>query len=156
MAATHVDSSQGVLRLDRQFLGLGLLVIALTQTAQGPSGAFLAGVSAAAALYLISFKADVKLSAQLFCIDFIIVALFASLVDSNAILWRAPTTFLNLHQLSPIGGASAVLAYISGLLVLKARSQFSLRAGLALLPFLFCLLIALGSPPITQLGQIFF
>lgn len=64
--------------------------------------------------------------------------------------------FLNLLQLSPIGGASAVLAYISGLLVLKARSQFSLRAGLALLPFLFCLLIALGSPPITQLGQIFF
>ncbi|GDX38594.1 hypothetical protein LBMAG20_08090 [Methylocystaceae bacterium] len=156
MAAAHVDSSQGVLRLHRQFLGLGLLVIALTQTAQGPSGAFLAGVSAAAALYLISFKADVKLSAQLFCIDFIIVALFASLIDSNAILWRAPTTFLNLLQLSPIGGASAVLAYISGLLVLKARSQFSLRAGLALLPFLFCLLIALGSPPITQLGQIFF
>ena len=156
MAANHGEAAQGLLRVDWLLLSLGLFIFAAIQTAHGPSGAILAGLSAAGAIYLIRFQADLKLSAQLFAVDFVAVALFASLVDGDGILWRAPATLLNLCQFSPIGGVSSLLVYFFGIIVLRARSQLALRFGLALIPFLFSLLISLGAPPISQLGQIFF
>ena len=156
MAANHGEAAQGLLRVDWLLLSLGLFIIAAIQTAHGPSGAILAGLSAAGAIYLIRFQTDLKLSAQLFAVDFVAVALFASLVDGDGILWRAPATLLNLCQFSPIGGVSSLLVYFFGIIVLRARSQLALRFGLALIPFLFSLLISLGAPPISQLGQIFF
>ncbi|MFM8860392.1 MAG: GH36-type glycosyl hydrolase domain-containing protein [Methylocystis sp.] len=137
-------------------MSLGLLIFSSVQIALGPSGAFLAGLSAAAAIYLIRVRADFKLSAQLLAVDFLTVAILASLVDGDGVLWRAPNTLLNLCQFSPIGGVSAVLVYVFGIIALRARSQFALRFGLAVIPFLFSFLIALGAPPIAQLGKIFF
>ena len=156
MAATRGEAVQGLLRVEWLLLSLGLLIFSSVQIALGPSGAFLAGLSAAAAIYLIRVRADFKLSAQLFAVDFLTVAILASLVDGDGVLWRAPNTLLNLCQFSPIGGVSAVLVYVFGIIALRARSQFALRFGLAVIPFLFSFLIALGAPPIAQLGKIFF
>jgi len=64
-----------------------------------------------------------------------------------------PATLLNLCQFSRL--AAAVIA--SRLFLwdhcAQARSQLALRFGLALIPSLFSLLISLGAPPISQLGQ---
>ena len=109
MAATRGEAVQGLLRVEWLLLSLGLLIFSSVQIALGPSGAFLAGLSAAAAIYLIRVRADFKLSAQLFAVDFLTVAILASLVEGDGVLWRAPGTLLNLCQFSPIGGVSAVL-----------------------------------------------
>lgn len=156
MAVHHGEATRDLLCVEWLLLSLGLLIFALIQTAHGSSGAFLAGLSAAGAVYLIRFHTDFKLSVQIFAVDFVIIALLTSLVDGDGVLWRAPTTLVNVCQFSPIGGVSAVLVYLFGIIVLNARSQFALRFGLALIPFLFSFLIALGAPPVSQLGQIFF
>jgi len=58
MAANHGEAAQGLLRVDWLLLSLGLFIIAAIQTAHGPSGAILAGLSAAGAIYLIRFQAE--------------------------------------------------------------------------------------------------
>jgi len=81
------------------------------------------------------------------------VAALAALCDPSGVLWRAPTSIESFFLLTPSGVGTAVFIYLAGSVGLTGRSPLAIRAALFALPFLFCLLIALGSPVAIELGR---
>jgi cyclic beta-1,2-glucan synthetase len=157
MATIDVGTQSKGRKLERLLLGAGLLAAASVEAANGLGHALFAGALAATALYLLASRHDATLDRRqkriLAAADFLAVAALAALCDRSGVLWRAPTSLENLFLLTPGGAGTAVFIYLSGSVGLTGRSPLAIRAALFALPFLFCLLIALGSPVAVELGR---
>jgi cyclic beta-1,2-glucan synthetase len=157
MASIDVGTGSSGRKLERMLLGCALLAAAVVEAANGRGQAVFAGVSAALALYLLASRHEAALERRqksiLAAVDFLAVAALAALCDPSGVLWRAPTSTENLFLLTPGGAGTAVFLYLTGSVGLIGRSPFAIRGALFALPFLFCLLIALGSPVAVELGQ---
>ena len=157
MAAIDVGTGSPGRKLERMLLGCALLAAAVVEAANGRGQAVFAGALAALALYLLASRHDAALdrrqSSILAAVDFLAVAALAALCDPSGVLWRAPTSIENLFLLTPSGAGTAVFLYLTGSVGLTGRSPLAIRAALFALPFLFCLLVALGSPVAVELGR---
>ena len=156
MASTHADTDKGGALLERLLFGLVFAAVAAAEASGGRDHMLVAGFFAGAAIYLLKPSTEGVRQAIDFTVDFFAVAAFAILCDRAGALWRAPEALSDLFRFSPVGAGSAALIYIAGVVALNARSRLALRAGLFVLPFLFSLLIALGAPPVTQIGGMLF
>lgn len=154
MAASESDTGGAL--LERVLLGLVFATVAALEASGGPEHLLIAGFFAAASLYLLRPSSESGRQSVNFAVDFLAVGAFAALCDRSGVLWRAPETFAEMFRFSPVGAGTAAALYIAGVLVLTARSRLPLRLALFLLPFLFSLFIALGSPPVTKLGAALF
>ena len=147
-AKTLAPAAGGLLR----FASACLLVIAVWAVSQGGSVAAL-GAGLAGALALRGFTLTLTGeggSPLAFLIDFAVLAALGFAVAPDAALWGAPVHFSDLARLTPTGGIVAALLYLSaaviGLLNHGKRTGVAACAALFALPFLFNLLLALGSP----------
>jgi cyclic beta-1,2-glucan synthetase len=156
MAAIHGESDTGGALFERILFGLVFAVVAALEASGGLDHLLVAGFFSGAALYLLRPSGEGGRQAVDFVVDFLAVGAFAALCDRSGLLWRAPETMEELFRFSPVGAGSATILYIGGVVALTARSRMALRGALFLLPFLFSLIIALGAPPVTQLGRAFF
>lgn len=156
MAHTHGESETGGALFERILFGVVFAVVAALEASGGRDHLFVAGFFSGAALYLLRPSSEGGRQAVNFAVDFLAVGVFAALCDRSWVLWRAPDTLEQLFLLSPVGAGAATIVYLAGVVALTARSRMPLRIALFLLPFLFSLIIALGSPPITQIGEAFF
>ena len=152
MAAIRSEAGEGGVRIERLLIGLALAGLAAFEAAEGRDHAILAGLTGAAAIYLLRPARDLTRQAAAAGVDFIAVALFAFFCDPANPLWRAPDTFEQLIRFSSAGAGVAVGLYVLGVAGLTARSRIALRVGMFALPCIFSLVLALGAPPITQLG----
>ena len=157
MAAIDVGTGSPGRKLERMLLGCALLAAAVVEATNGRGQAVFAGALAALALFLLASRHDAALDRRqkgiLAAVDFFAVAALAALCDPSGVLWRAPTSIENLFLLTPSGAGTAVFLYLTGSVGLTGRSPFAIRAALFALPFLFCLLVALGSPVAVELGR---
>ena len=157
MAAIDVGTGSSGRKLERMLLGCALLAAAVVEAANGRGQAVFAGALAALALYLLASRHDAALDRRqrsiLAAVDFFAVAALAALCDPSGVLWRAPTSIENLFLLTPSGAGTAVFLYLTGSVGLTGRSPLAIRAALFALPFLFCLLVALGSPVAVEMGR---
>lgn len=156
MPASHGELEIGGALFERIIIGAGCAVVAASQAAQGPGHAIIAGLFAGATIFALRLSSELARQAADFVIDFALVAIFAALCDPGVALWHAPQTLPELFRFSSVGASAATLLYLVGVTTLRARSRMAVRAALFLLPLLFSLLIALGSPPVTQLGGLLF
>lgn len=156
MANAQGESEAGGALIERVLFGLVFAVVAALEASGGVEHALVAGFFAGAALYLLRPSSESGRQAVNFGVDFLAVGAFAALCDRSGVLWRAPETLEQLFRLSPVGAGAATIIYIGGVVSFTARSRMPLRIALFLLPFLFSLLIALGSPPVTRLGAVLF
>ena len=157
MASINAGAEPGSHKFERALAGFGLLALAAFEAAQGPGHAAPAGALAALALYLLEPHRRAKplsVAAQgaRAGVDFVAVSVFALLCSPGLALWRAPTSVSDAFLLTSAGAATATLVYLIGVLLLKGRSPLAVRGGLFLLPFLFSLLLALGSPVAADIG----
>jgi cyclic beta-1,2-glucan synthetase len=157
MAAIDLGMESSGRKLERMLLGCALLAVAVVEAANGRGQAVFAGALAALALYLLASHhyaaLDRRQKSILAAADFFAVAALAALCDPSGVLWRAPTSIESLFLLTPSGVGTAVFIYLAGSVGLTGRSPLAIRAALFALPFLFCLLIALGSPVAIELGR---
>jgi len=152
MATIHGESDTGGALLERILFGLGFAVVAALETSNGGDHGLVAGFFAGGAVYLLRPSSEAARQAIDFAVDFLVVAAFSALCDRAGVLWRAPDNFEQLFHFSPVGAGAATIVYLAAVIALKARSRMMLRASLFALPFVFSLLIALGSQPVTDLG----
>lgn len=143
-------------RFERIAFGSIFGLIAALEAAGGKDHVLVAGFFAATAVFLLRPAAGRVRQGVDFAIDFVVVGAFAYLCDRAGVLWQAPETLDRLFALTPVGTNTAVALYLLGVAILPSPSRFALRAALFLLPFLFCLLVALGSKPIIELGGLLF
>ncbi|WP_036280859.1 GH36-type glycosyl hydrolase domain-containing protein [Methylocystis sp. ATCC 49242] len=155
MATIHGETDTGGALFERILFGLGLAVVAALEASGGYDHALVAGFFAGAAVYLLRPSGEAARQAIDFVVDFLVIASFSVMCDRAGVLWRAPDTLEQLFRFSPVGAGVATIIYISGVVTLRARSRLAVRAALFALPLLFSLLIALGSPPVTQIGGMF-
>ena len=141
-----------------RFASACLLVIAVWAIAQGGAVAALAaGLAGALALrgFTLTMTGDGG-SPLALLIDFLALAALGLAVAPDALLWGAPHHFSDLLRLTPAGGIVAALLYLSaaviGLLKHGKRTGTSACAALFVLPFLFNLLLALGSPLLDRVA----
>ena len=156
MAAIDVGLESKGRGFGRLILGAALLAAAVVEGAHGGAEALLAGGAAACAPLLLTPRRGASaLGAErlLVAADFFAVAALAALCDPAGVLWRAPTSLQNIFLLTPGGAGTAIFLYLTGAVALKGRSPLAIRAALISLPFLFCLLVALGSSVVTELGR---
>ncbi|MEF3365094.1 glycosyl transferase family 36 [Methylocystis sp. 9N] len=152
MAVTHGASNAGGAIFERILVGMGFGIVAALEAAGGGEHAIVAGFFAGVAIYVMRRSSESARRAADFGVDFLVVASFTLLCDRAGLLWRAPDGFADLFRFSPVGAATATLLYLTGVVTLRARSRMAVRAALFVLPFLFSLFVALGSPPITRIG----
>jgi cyclic beta-1,2-glucan synthetase len=141
-------------RVERIALGGIFALVAATEASGGADHFFVAGFFAAAALWLLRANPDRFRQAVDVAIDFCAVGCFAYLCNRSGVLWREPQTFEQIFAFSPIGAAAATELYVIGVATIRGRNDLSMRAGLFLTPLIFSLILALGSPPIDQLGGV--
>ncbi len=161
MAAIEVGARSVGRTLERSLLGAGLATAACFGAAKGGGHALWAGALGALALYLLQPR-DSRVGERHYfrmaeaIVDFFAVALFAALCDPSGVLWRAPTSLAELFRLTSTGAGTASFLYLVGAIALKGRTPLALRGALFLLPFIFSLLISLGSPVAPELGRLIF
>lgn len=154
MASIHGETETGGAKFERILFGLACAVVAALEAAGGRDHALVGGFFAGAAIFLLRPSSDSTRQAADFVVDFCAVAAFALLCDRAGVLWRAPETLAGLFRLTPVGVIATTLFYLSGVITLTGRARMKVRAALFALPFLFSLLIALGAPPIAELGSL--
>ena len=156
MAIIDIGTNSKSRHLERMLVGSGLLAAAVVETSGGQAA--IAGALAVFALFLLSMRRGVEppfraSQGVLAAVDFLAVAAFGALSDPSGVLWRAPTSLDGIFALTPGGAGAAAFLYLIGSVGLTGRSPLAIRAALFTLPFLFCLLIALGSPVGAELGR---
>ncbi|HXY57186.1 MAG TPA: glycosyl transferase family 36 [Methylocystis sp.] len=141
--------------LERVLLGSALVAGAVFEAGGAGVHAPVAGGLVALALWLLDLRPrDRRAQIAYAAGDFLAVTILALLCSPAQVLWRAPASLADLFTLAPAGAGTAALVYATGALALKARQAWALRAALFLLPFMFCFLVALGSPAEGELGRI--
>ena len=152
MAVNRGESDVNSALFERILIGMGFAVFAALEAAGGGEHAIVAGFFAGATIFVLRRSSESARQAADFAVDFLAVATFTLLCDRAGLLWRSPETFAELFRLSPVGAATATILYLAGVVTLRARSRMAVRAALFVLPLQFSLLIALGSPPVAQIG----
>lgn len=138
-------------------LALGLAAI-LTARHGGWQSAALAALSGAAALAVWGFALRGRLASPLqHAVDFAAIFALASVVDPGGVLWRAPGAWVDVFRLSAAGAVFAVGLYlVSGAISVAMQGQhlrWQSCVALGVLPFIFNMLLSLGSGPADQLGR---
>ena len=154
MTTSHGGAETGRAFLERLLLGAVLAIVAAFQAGGGLPHAGFAGLFTAAAIFVLRPSSEGVRQTLNLSVDFFVAAIFAMLCDEGALLWRAPDTLDQLFRFSPVGAGVATLVYIAGVIALTARSRMAVRAALYTLPFLFSLVVALGAPPLAQIGGV--
>lgn len=152
MAAVRNEREETGVRIGRLLIGLGLTALAAFEAAQGRDRTIFAGLAGAGAIYALRPTHDLLRQAVATAVDFIVLTIFAFFCDPANPLWREPETAEQIIRFSSVGAGVAVGLYILGVAGVNARSRMVLRGGLFALPYIFSLVLALGAPPITQLG----
>jgi cyclic beta-1,2-glucan synthetase len=152
MAVKRGESDVNSALFERILIGMGFAVFAALEAAGGGEHAIVAGFFAGATIFVLRRSSESARQAADFAVDFLAVATFTLLCDRAGLLWRSPETFAELFRFSPVGAATATILYLAGVVTLRARSRMAVRAALFVLPLQFSLLIALGSPPVAQIG----
>ncbi len=154
MATIDAAARPRKLNVDRLLLGAALLIGAAAQSyGDGPLWP-VSGLLAAAALFLLRPAKRSRDQAIDAAIDFAVITIFSMLADPAAVLWRAPETLAQLFRFTPLGAGAATLIYLVGAAMLAGRTSRVIRLALFLLPFLFSLVLALGAPPVTEIGGV--
>ncbi len=154
--AAHGELDAGGALFERILFGAIFAGVAALEASGGPDHTLVAGFFAGAALFLLRPSSEGARQAVNFLVDFLVVGAFAALCDRSGSLWRAPETLDQLFRFSPVGAGAATILYLFGVVTITARSRMALRVALFLLPLLFSLLIALGAPPVTEIGAAVF
>ena len=154
MAVVEGEPQELSVRFGRTALGGIFALVAATEASGGPAHTLVAGFFAAAALWLLRANPDRVRQGIDIAIDFCAVGALALLCDRAGVLWRQPQTFDQIFAFSPVGAGVATGLYVIGVAAIRGRNDLAMRAGLFLVPFVFSLTMALGSPPIDQLGAI--
>lgn len=152
MSASRKNARAEDVRIGRLAVGLVLAAAAAFETTHGVSRGFVAAALTAGALFLLRPTRDTTRQLVASGADFLVVGLFALLCDPGLTLWRAPETLEQLFRFSPTGAGVATATYLLGVAGLNARSRMALRLAFLALPLTFSLVLALGAPPITQIG----
>jgi cyclic beta-1,2-glucan synthetase len=154
MAVVDGERQELGARFERIALGGIFAVVAGTEASGGPDHVVVAGFFAAAALWLLRANSDRSRQILDAAIDFCAAGVFAFLCNRSGVLWREPQIFEEIFAFSPVGTAMATELYVIGVAAIRGRNDLAMRAGLFLLPFIFSLILALGSPPVDQLGGV--
>jgi cyclic beta-1,2-glucan synthetase len=141
-----------------RLVSLGLGLAAIMTARKGGSVAGLAGLLGALALLGWGVAMRGRLGrVRDFVLDFIAIALFAAVCDPGGVLWRAPGGWADIFRMSAAGATFAAGLYlvVSAVSLSTQRAHPGWRASLALiaLPFVFNMLLGLGSGPADQLGR---
>ena len=152
MASFDLGLSFAIGRFERWVVGIVCACVAVLEAAGGRERLVIAGFFAATAVFLLRPAAGRLRQGVDFAVDFAVVAAFAFLCDPAGVLWRAPERLERVFALTPVGASVAAALYLVGVAFAPRASRAAMRAALFVLPFLFCLLIALGSPAIGELG----
>lgn len=152
MAVNRGESDVGGVLFERIIIGAGFGVFAALEAAGGGEHAIVAGFFAGVAIFMLRRSSERARQAADFAVDFLAVATFTLLCDRSGVLWRSPESFAELFRFSPVGAGTATILYLAGVVTLRARSRMAVRAALFILPLQFGLLLALGSPPVTEIG----
>jgi cyclic beta-1,2-glucan synthetase len=156
MAPVDADLRERGFRIERFGFGSIFALVAALEAAGGRDHILVAGFFAATAIFLLRPAAGSFRQGVDFAIDFAAIGVFSALVDRSGVLWRAPETLDSLFALTPLGANVAVALYLLGVAALPSATRLGVRAALFLLPFLFSLLIALGSRTSAELGGLLF
>ena len=156
MALLDAGSSTANMRIERLAAGSLCAVVASVEAGAGSERLLVAGLFAAIALLLLRPAVGRIRQGVDFAFDFAAVGALAFLCDPAGVLWRAPQSLAQLFALTSVGASVAVVLYLVGAAFAPSASRFAMRAALLALPLLFCLLIALGSPVIGELGGALF
>jgi len=142
----------GGAKFERLAFGAIFAAIAALEASGGRDHVLVAGFFAAASLFLLRPSSGGLRQGVDFAVDFLLVGALSMMCDRAGVLWRAPDTLDRLFDLTPTGAGAATLFYLAGVVTIEGRSRIVLRIGLFLVPFLFAMLIALGAPPVTEIG----
>ncbi|MFO1168520.1 MAG: glycosyl transferase family 36 [Rhodoblastus sp.] len=157
IAATQERDAPGLMALTA---GIVLLGASIALAGMGGWQAAL-GAGATAALGLAIVNPDERFFAALARVgwfDALVVGVFALLCNPQAFLWRAANNWSELFAFTSVGASCAAGLYIASLLIIMAysgrRPMAAANGSLALIPFLFCLFLAIGSNLPADLGRI--
>jgi cyclic beta-1,2-glucan synthetase len=158
MAAIGLSFVTGLRNFERAAIGAGFATVAAFEAGHGGMHAAPAGLAAAIGLYCLSgWRLEGRQPLLYAAVDLLIVTLFGLLVDHTGVLWRAPQTLTELFWLTPGGGGTATILYCLGVAALKGLAPWAIRLAMLVLPFMFCLLFAIGGPVEQAIGgKIFF
>ncbi|MDE2361996.1 MAG: glycosyl transferase family 36 [Hyphomicrobiales bacterium] len=140
----------------------GVALVFLAIGAAGMSGvaaAALAGVAAGFSLAALSpQRRSAAASGSIALFDGFVVFVYGFLCNPSSVLWQAPPDWRSLFAFTPVGASCAAGLYLVSILIIMAysgaRPSRSASISLALIPFLFCIVIGLGSNLPADLGRI--
>ncbi|MFV0281668.1 MAG: GH36-type glycosyl hydrolase domain-containing protein [Rhodoblastus sp.] len=141
------------------FAGLLLLGASIAATGLGGAQAALgAAASAAVGLALVNPEGRIlNAIARVGWFDALVVGVYGLLCNPQGFLWRSPGAWSELFAFTSVGASCAAGLYIAGMLIIMAysgrRPQAAANGALALIPFLFCVFIGLGSELPAQVGR---
>ncbi len=138
----------------------GVALIAIAIAASGWGGvapAALAGVTAGMALATLSpERRSSSAAASLALFDAVVVFVYGLLCNPALTVWRAPGNWRELFAFTPVGAACATGLYLASFLIIMAytgrRPGRAAAISLALIPFLFCIILGLGSNLPADIG----
>ena len=139
----------------------GLLLLGASISLAGMGGwEAAAGAAATAALGLALVNPETRFLPALSRVgwfDALVVGVYALLCNPQAFLWRAANNWSELFAFTSVGASCAAGLYIASLLIIMAysgrRPQAAANGALALIPFVFCLFLAIGSNLPADLGR---
>lgn len=142
------------------FGGVTLAAVAIGSAfSGGPAAAALGGVAAGFALALLSPERRSSAAALSIAVfDALVVFVYGLLCNPALALWRAPNKWSELFQMTPVGAGAATALYLGSMLIIMAysgrRPGKTAAVSLALIPFLFAIVISLGSNLPADLGRL--
>lgn len=156
MSVSSVETRARLRNFERAAIGAALAATAAFEAARGGGHAALAGLAAALALLLLRGR-DRPISVRLAyaAVDFLAVVIFSSLIDPALALWSAPQNLPSLFHMTAVGAGASTFLYGAAVGILAGRAPWAIRLALFALPFLFCLIVAIGSPAEAQIGSLF-
>ncbi len=139
--------------------GMALVAAIVIAGWGGWFAASIGGVCAGGGLALLSPErrsSNATASRALF--DAAVVAAYGLLCNPEGILWRTPGAWRDLFAFTSVGASCAAGLYVGSFLIIMAysgrRPGAPAAVALALIPFLFCIFVALGSGLPLDLGRI--
>ena len=156
MSVSSIETRTRLRNFERAAIGAALSATAAFEAARGGGHAAIAGLAAALALLLLRGRGrPVSVRLAYAAVDFFAVVVLSSLIDPAVPLWSAPQNIASIFHMTAVGAGAATFLYCAAVGILAGRAPWTLRLALFFLPFLFCLLVAIGSPAEAQIGRFF-
>ncbi len=156
MSVSSIETRTRLRNFERAAIGAALSATAAFEAARGGGHAVIAGLAAALALLLLRGRGrPVSVRLAYAAVDFFAVVVLSSLIDPAVPLWSAPQNIASIFHMTAVGAGAATFLYCAAVGILAGRAPWTLRLALFALPFLFCLLVAIGSPAEAQIGRFF-